>query len=73
MCQKCYPAVWFDQQLASEFKYGDFEPGDLGTSVVDKEGKAPGILHTVWMTEDLRYAIASPYFSVLEALNVVEY
>ncbi|RIA95502.1 hypothetical protein C1645_757415 [Glomus cerebriforme] len=73
MRQKCYPAVWFDRQLAFEFKYGDFEPGDSGASVVDKEGKALGILHAAWITEDLRYAIASPYFAVFEALNVVEY
>ncbi|CAB5199226.1 unnamed protein product [Rhizophagus irregularis] len=73
MRQKCYPAVWFDRQLAFKFKHGDFEPGDSGASVVDKEGKALGILHAAWMTEDLRYAIASPYFAVFEALNVVEY
>jgi len=50
--------------LAFKFKHGDFEPGDSGASVVDKEGKALGILHVAWMTEDLRYAIASPYFAV---------
>ncbi|GET60769.1 hypothetical protein GLOIN_2v1767139 [Rhizophagus irregularis DAOM 181602=DAOM 197198] len=43
--QKCYPTVWFDRQLVFKFNYGDFEPGDSGTSVVGKNGKALGILH----------------------------
>jgi hypothetical protein len=70
--QKCYPTVWFDRQLVFVFKYEGFEPGDSGASVVDKKGKALGILHAAWMTEQFRYAIASPYFAVFEALDVVD-
>ncbi|CAG8450836.1 12152_t:CDS:2 [Racocetra fulgida] len=68
--QQCYPTVWFDRQLAFSFRPGDFEPGDSGTSIVDREGKALGILHAAWLTENSRYAIASPYFAVFEALNI---
>ncbi|CAB4413213.1 unnamed protein product [Rhizophagus irregularis] len=39
---------------------------------VVKKGKALGILHAAWMTDNYRYAITSPYFAVFEALNVVE-
>jgi hypothetical protein len=71
--QKCYHlTVWFDRQLVFGFKYGDFELGDSGASVVDEKGKALGILHAAWVTENFRYAIASPYFAVFEALDVVE-
>ncbi|GBB96768.1 hypothetical protein RclHR1_02830004 [Rhizophagus clarus] len=48
ICQKrkkCYPTVWFDRQLAFQFEPGEFECGDSGASVVDKQGKALGILH----------------------------
>ncbi|CAG8645271.1 3152_t:CDS:2 [Ambispora gerdemannii] len=68
--QKCYPAVWFDRQLVFYFITGDFKPGDSGASVVDQKGKALGILHASWMTKHNRYAIASPYFAVFEALDV---
>ncbi|PKY37366.1 hypothetical protein RhiirA4_505588 [Rhizophagus irregularis] len=70
--QKCYPTVWFDRQLVFKFNCGDFEPGDSGASVADKKGRALGILHAAWVTENFRYAIASPYFAVFEALDVVE-
>ncbi|CAG8618504.1 15720_t:CDS:2 [Acaulospora morrowiae] len=70
MRQQCYPTVWFDRQLIFDFKHGDFVPGDSGASVVDKEGKALGILHAAWITENSSYAIASPYFAVFEALDV---
>ncbi|CAG8607159.1 3281_t:CDS:2 [Diversispora eburnea] len=68
--QKCYPTVWFDRQLIFFFRAGDFEPGDSGASVVNQKGKALGILHASWMTGNSRYAIASPYFAVFEALDV---
>ena len=68
--QKCYPTVWFDRQLVFYFRPGDFECGDSGASVVDQKGKALGILHSSWLTAFHRYAIASPYFAVFEALNV---
>jgi hypothetical protein len=68
--QKCYPTVWFDRQLVFHFRPGDFECGDSGASVVDQKGKALGILHSSWLTAFHRYAIASPYFAVFEALNV---
>ncbi|RHZ52113.1 hypothetical protein Glove_465g29 [Diversispora epigaea] len=51
----------------------NFEPGDSGASVIDKKGKALGILHASWMTKHYRYAVASPYFAVFEALDVEEY
>ncbi|CAI2177988.1 847_t:CDS:2 [Funneliformis geosporum] len=73
MRQQCYPTVWFDRQLIFEFKPGDFVPGDSGASVVNKEGKALGILHAAWITENSSYAIASPYFAVFEALDVVKH
>ncbi|CAG8580463.1 5319_t:CDS:2, partial [Racocetra fulgida] len=41
-----------------------------GKKSVDREGKALGILHAAWLTEHSRYAIASPYFAVFEALNI---
>ncbi|CAG8771461.1 9962_t:CDS:1 [Dentiscutata erythropus] len=68
--QQCYPTVWFDRQLVFSFRPGDFEPGDSGASAVDQEGKALGILHAAWITEYSRFAIASPYFAVFEALSV---
>ncbi|CAG8498601.1 5919_t:CDS:2 [Ambispora leptoticha] len=68
--QKCYPTVWFDRQLVFFFRPGDFETGDSGASIMDQKGKALGILHASWMTGNSRYAIASPYFSVFEALDV---
>ncbi|CAG8452020.1 8158_t:CDS:2 [Diversispora eburnea] len=60
-CQKCYPTVWLDWQLIFSFRTRDFEPGDSGASVVDRKGKA---------LENSKYAIASPYFAVFEALDV---
>ncbi|RGB28765.1 hypothetical protein C1646_672972 [Rhizophagus diaphanus] len=72
MRQQCYPTVWFDRQLIFEFKPGNFVPGDSGASVVNKEGKALGILHAAWITENSNYTIASPYFAVFEALDVVK-
>ncbi|PKC09686.1 hypothetical protein RhiirA5_356431 [Rhizophagus irregularis] len=71
-CQKCYPTVWFDQQLVFKFNCEDFEPEDSGASVADKKGRALGILHAAWVTENFRYAIASLYFAVFETLDVVE-
>src|SRR5581483_8835620 len=71
--QKCYPTVWFDRQLVFEFKYEDFERGDSGAIVVDKKGKILGILYAAWITEYFfLYAVASPYFAVSEALDVVD-
>ncbi|CAB5361671.1 unnamed protein product [Rhizophagus irregularis] len=43
ICQKrkkCYPVKWFDRQLAFQFEFGEFECGDSGASVLDKQGKA---------------------------------
>ncbi|RHZ76413.1 hypothetical protein Glove_198g59 [Diversispora epigaea] len=68
--QQCYPTVWFDRQLVFYFRYEDFKPGDSGASVLDVKGKALGILHSKWLTAEFSYVIASPYFAVLEALNV---
>ncbi|GET01360.1 kinase-like domain-containing protein [Rhizophagus clarus] len=68
--KKCYPAVWFDRQLVFKFKSGDFDSGDSGASIIDETGKALGILHAKWITSYQTYGIASPYFAVLEALNV---
>ncbi|RIA94978.1 hypothetical protein C1645_817351, partial [Glomus cerebriforme] len=68
--KKCYPVKWFDRQLAFKFESGDFECGDSGASVVDEKGRALGILHAKWITPYQTYGIASPYFAVLEALNV---
>ncbi|UZO27625.1 uncharacterized protein OCT59_019815 [Rhizophagus irregularis] len=73
ICQKrkkCYPIEWFDRQLAFLFKPGEFECGDSGASVVDKKGKALGILHAKLKTPNQTFAIASPYFAIIEALNV---
>ena len=72
MRQQCYPTVWFDRQLIFAFKPGDFVPGDSGASVVNQEGKALGILHAAWITENSSYAIAPPYFAAFEALNVAD-
>jgi hypothetical protein len=66
--QECYPVRWFDRQLL--FKFEHFEYGDSGASVVDKDGGALGILHAKRTTNYCTYGIASPYFAVLEALNV---
>ena len=62
--------MWFDRQLIFAFKPGDFALGDSGASVANQEGKALGILHAKWTTSYQTYGIASPYFAVLEALNV---
>ncbi|CAG8667819.1 11258_t:CDS:1 [Acaulospora morrowiae] len=70
--QKCYPTVWFDRQLIIKFEFGGFECGDSGSSIVDERGKALGILHAVWLTSPDKYAIASPYFAVFEALDIEE-
>jgi len=66
----CYPTVWFDRQIAIQFKYGEFECGDSGASVIDEKGMALGLLHAKWITENYTCGIASPYFAVLEALDV---
>ncbi|GBB96397.1 hypothetical protein RclHR1_27420002, partial [Rhizophagus clarus] len=76
ICQnrkKCYPIKWFDRQLAFKFEPGEFECGDSGASIIDETGKALGILHAKWITSYQTYGIASPYFAVLEALNVSIY
>ncbi|RGB31725.1 hypothetical protein C1646_763704 [Rhizophagus diaphanus] len=73
ICQKrkkCFPVEWFDRQLAFLFKPGEFECGDSGASVVDKKGKALGILHAKLKTPNQTFAIASPYFAIIEALDV---
>jgi hypothetical protein len=73
ICQnrkKCFPIKWFDRQLAFQFESGEFEHGDSGASIIDERGKALGILHAKWITSYQTYGIASPYFAVLEALNV---
>ncbi|GBC53011.2 kinase-like domain-containing protein [Rhizophagus irregularis DAOM 181602=DAOM 197198] len=71
--KKCYPIKWFDRQLAFKFESGEFESGDSGASIIDERGKALGILHAKWITPYQTYGIASPYFAVLEALNVSIY
>ncbi|RIA93088.1 hypothetical protein C1645_763191 [Glomus cerebriforme] len=71
--KKCYPVQWFDRQLVFAFDNGGFDWGDSGASIMDGEGKALGILHAKWVTPYKIYAIASPYFAVLEALNVKIY
>ncbi|CAB4392447.1 unnamed protein product [Rhizophagus irregularis] len=68
--KKCYPIIWFDRQLAFKFESGDFDCGDSGASVMDETGKALGILHAKWITPYQTYGIASPYFAILEALEV---
>ncbi|CAG8711738.1 12635_t:CDS:2 [Funneliformis mosseae] len=72
MRQQCYPTVWFDRQLIFAFRPGDFVSRDSKASIVNKEGKALGILHAVWITENSNYAIAFPYFAIFEALNVTD-
>ncbi|RHZ81490.1 hypothetical protein Glove_120g179 [Diversispora epigaea] len=47
-----------------------FKPGDSGASVLDLNGKALGILYAEWIAAEYRYAIASPYFAVFEALKI---
>ncbi|RHZ68381.1 hypothetical protein Glove_295g49 [Diversispora epigaea] len=49
---------------------GYMKPGDSGASVLDLNEKALGILHAEWIIAEYRYAIASPYFAVFEALKV---
>jgi hypothetical protein len=76
ICQKrkkCYPIIWFDRQLAFKFESGDFDCGDSGASIMDETGKALGILHAKWITPYQTYSIASPYFAILEALDVSIY
>ncbi|PKY53825.1 hypothetical protein RhiirA4_499668 [Rhizophagus irregularis] len=68
--KKCYPIEWFDRQLVFKFKSGDFDYGDSGASIIDETGKALGILHAKWITPYQTYGIASPYFAILEALDV---
>ncbi|CAB5345824.1 unnamed protein product [Rhizophagus irregularis] len=71
--KKCYPIEWFDRQLAFKFESGDFDCGDSGASVIDETGKALGILHAKWITPYQTFGIASPYFAILEALDVSIY
>ncbi|PKY57801.1 hypothetical protein RhiirA4_510948 [Rhizophagus irregularis] len=76
ICQKrkkCYPIKWFDRQLAFQFEPGEFECGDSGASVFDKQGKALGILHAKLRIPNQTFGIASPYFAILEALDVSIY
>ncbi|PKC66201.1 hypothetical protein RhiirA1_460048 [Rhizophagus irregularis] len=76
ICQKrkkCYPVKWFDRQLAFQFEFGEFECGDSGASVLDKQGKALGILHARLRIPNQTFGIASPYFTILEALDVSIY
>jgi hypothetical protein len=68
--KKCFPIEWFDRQLAFKFETGDFDYGDSGASIIDEKGKALGILHAKWITPYQTYGIASPYFAILEALDV---
>ncbi|GBB96774.1 hypothetical protein RclHR1_02830010 [Rhizophagus clarus] len=73
ICQKrkkCYPIKWFDRQLAFQFEPGEFECGDSGASILDKQGKALGILHAKLRIPNQTFGIASPYFAILEALDV---
>ncbi|GES83010.1 PLP-dependent transferase [Rhizophagus clarus] len=73
ICQKrnkCYPIKWFDRQLAFKFEPGEFEHGDSGASVLDEKGKALGILHAKWTISYQTYSIASPYYAILEALDI---
>jgi hypothetical protein len=71
--KKCYPIIWFDRQLAFKFESGEFDSGDSGASIIDETGKALGILHAKWITSYQAYGIASPYFAILEALDVSIY
>jgi hypothetical protein len=76
ICQrrkKCYPIKWFDRQLAFQFESGEFECGDSGASIIDEKGKALGILHAKLKTPNQTFGIASPYFAILEALDVSIY
>jgi hypothetical protein len=68
--QLCFPIKWFDRQLLFRFRHGDLKAGDSGSSLVDKEGRALGLIHAKWVTHHTNYGIASPYFVVLEALEV---
>ncbi|PKY44958.1 hypothetical protein RhiirA4_515296 [Rhizophagus irregularis] len=68
--KKCYPIEWFDRQLVFKFESGDFDCGDSGASIIDETGKALGILHAKWITPCQTFGIASPYFAILEALDV---
>ncbi|CAB4483569.1 unnamed protein product [Rhizophagus irregularis] len=71
--KKCYPIEWFDRQLAFKFESGDFDCGDSGASIIDETGKALGILHAKWITPCQTFGIASPYFAILEALDLSIY
>ena len=76
ICQKrkgSYPVIWFDRQLAFKFEFGEFDSGDSGANIIDETGKALGILHAKWTTSYQTYGIASPYFAILEALDVSIY
>ncbi|RIA98396.1 hypothetical protein C1645_870752 [Glomus cerebriforme] len=64
--QQCYLTVWFDRQLVFEFNMETLNPETREQVLWTKKG----ILHAAWITENFRYAIASPYFAVFEALNV---
>ncbi|RIA91632.1 hypothetical protein C1645_736967 [Glomus cerebriforme] len=68
--KKCFPVIWFDRQLAFVFKSKEFDYGDSGASVLDERGKAFGMLHAKFETNYFSYGIASPYFAILEALNL---
>ncbi|RIA98943.1 hypothetical protein C1645_731287 [Glomus cerebriforme] len=68
--KKCFPVIWFDRQLAFAFKTKEFDYGDSGASILDERGKALGMLHAKFETNYFSYGIASPYFAILEALNL---
>lgn len=66
----CFPIKWFDRQLLFHIRNGDFRVGDSGSSLLDKNGYALGLLHAMWQTDGGVYGIASPYFAIMEALKL---
>lgn len=76
---ECFPRVWFDRQLAIAFPKDDngfrnngFAKGDSGSTVVNEKGQVLGLLHASFTLTfgDKILGIASPFFAVLEALDV---
>jgi hypothetical protein len=66
----CFPIKWFDRQLLFHIRDGDFRCGDSGSSLLNKNGYALGLLHAMWRTDGGVYGIASPYFAIMEALKI---
>jgi hypothetical protein len=66
----CFPIKWFDRQLLFHIRDGDFRCGDSGSSLLNKNGYALGLLHAMWRTDCGVYGIASPYFAIMEALKI---